>query len=83
MHTRHFKLQVTRTVYVMVGSLLLAQEPMSHCLFVLMFFQAHGALDSVYHMCVKDISTEQLGQVSTPYFTGGNICLVDFNLFAQ
>ena len=28
-----------------------------------LYFQAHAALDSVYYMCVKDISVEQLGQV--------------------
>ena len=36
----------------------------AHYVSLLAFFQAHKALDSIYYICVKDISTEQVSQVS-------------------
>ena len=52
--------------------------PVSRCLTILehtvYIFQAHGALDSIYNICVKDISTEQLGQVCKCF----NFCLIEY-----
>ena len=46
--------------------------------YVIFVFQAHGALDSVYYICVKEISTEQLGQVCIPqHFRDAKSMVID------